>query len=520
MPRIQPRLSTSPRDPGSVRGMETPDSPATTSNELIAKHEARIAALEVELAALRAHLGLGTDATFAKCKGLAPVFRSLEIRDGDHAPRIALRASARDAAVLIETAKQGEQVRLAVNTDQGGLLHLRSEDRAHIVSLGGKSGRGHAIVYGKDGAKAAGLLGVDEGTGARVIVWGDDKTAVAGIEAGPEGGMVKVFDTDGKFVGGLMTSDTGSMVVLTPPDKETPGVVLTYTRPVEGATEGGTLMLFDAKGTVMASIGTTPLGGTAEIFDVAGHSVATMGASNGGGGSVSVRAEEGKAEASIFAALTGGMMRICDPRGQTVVMAGVDSTKAMHGLTVISRNATPGIVLGLGPEGEPIVMLSSTEGPRGVMLTGGKEGGRIILTSGMTKPQIVLDASSAEGGMIGILAPGSMEERVVLRGRNDGGSVATFGPEKMAQFAVCPKDKGGMILQLCNDYGMGRVFLAVEPNEAGALIIQHGEEQSLVFVATPDGGKVGSFDTEGEIRATWPAEGDLDDASWWQKADE
>lgn len=500
--------------------MEAPDSPATNSNELIAKHEARIASLEAELAALRTHLGLSGGATFAKCKGLAPVFRSLDIRDGEHAPRVALRAGERDAAVLIETAKQGEQVRLAANVDQGGLLHLRSEDRSHIVSLGGKSGRGHAVVYGKGGEKAAGLLGVDEGTGARVIVWGDDKTGVVGLESGPDGGMVRVFDTDNKFVAGLMTSDTGPILVLTPPDKETPGVVLTYTRSVAGSAEGGTLMLFDAKGTVMATIGTTPLGGAAEIFDVAGHSVATIGASTGGGGAVSARAAEGKATASIFGTPTGGMLHIGDPHGQTVLMAGVDEAKAMHGLTVISRNGLPGIVLGLGPDGDPNVMVNSTEGPHGVMLTGGKEGGRIMLTSGTTQPRIVLDASSKEGGMIGILAPDSMEERVVLRGGSDGGSVATFGPEKMVQFTVCPKDKGGMVLQLCNDYGMGRVFLAVDPNEAGGLVIQRGEEPSLVFLATPEGGKIGAFDAEGDMRATWPAEEDVDNASWWQKTEE
>ena len=113
-----------------------------------------------------------------------------------------------------------------------------------------------------------------------------------------------------------------------------------------------------------------------------------------------------------------------------------------------------------------------------------------------------------------------MEERVILRGGKAGGSVATFGPEKMAQFAVCPSDKGGMILQLCNDYGMGRVFLAVDADEAGGLIIQRGEEQGLAFVASPDGGKIGAFDAEGGIRATWPTEGDVDNASWWQKTDE
>lgn len=500
--------------------MDTPSSPATNSDELIAKHEARIAALEAELAALRAHLGLGGGATFAKCKGLAPVFRSLDISDGEHAPRIALRAGKQDATVLIELAAQGEQVRLAVNKDQGGLLHLRSEDRAHIVSLGGKSGRGHAIVYGKDGAKAAGLLGVDEGKGARVIAWSDDNTGAVGLEVGPDGGMVRVFDTDGKFVGGLMSSDTGPMVVLTPPDKETPGVVLTYTRSVHGSAEGGGLMLFDAKGTVTASVGTTPLGGAVEIFDVAGHSVATMGAAPGGSGSVRVAAAEGNAVAVISAAPTGGTLHLTDPRGQTVLVAGVDDTKAMHGLTVVSRKQAPGIVLGLGPEGEPNIVVSSAEGPYGVMLTGGKEGGRIMLTSTANRPQVALSASPEDGGMIGIFAPDSIEERLVLRGRNAGGSIATFGPEKMPQFTVAPADKGGMILQFCNDYGLGRVFLAVDPDEAGALMIQRGEEHSLVFIATPDGGKVGSFNPEGEMRATWPEEGDVDNASWWQKTDE
>ena len=89
-----------------------------------------------------------------------------------------------------------------------------------------------------------------------------------------------------------------------------------------------------------------------------------------------------------------------------------------------------------------------------------------------------------------------------------------------AQFSVAPADKGGLILQLCNDYGLGRVFLAVDPDEAGAVMIQRGEEHSLVFMATPDGGKIGSFNPEGEMRATWPAEEDVDNASWWQKADE
>jgi hypothetical protein len=489
--------------------------------------------LQQELAAVKRLLGLGSQSVVDQKRLGSLQVQGISIypHGGDHPDHADLQLSVADEGGMIKFRNGPKYPLMTLFCDEvGGHVEIHGREGGDMVKLRVKDGSGQVAVMASGHNGIAGMK--VQANGGVVVVQGREAEVLGLMHCTPAGGEVYAFGKGNKSRVALWHDDFGGVMTVDGKQSEMKAHVRTMidggvfvasnaqgksTFIASGGDPMGRIVLMNAQENCPLRIGGDDDGAWLHVSDHDGEGGVRLSLVNRCG-RVEVFGTE-HVQADLRIDKDGGSLSLSNTAGESLVTAGACPYGGHVLVQGMDRNQ--GGLFGVGEHGAT-VELSGRDHLAHVNLHTTEHGGmiRVMGNDGMCRAAMNV---TGEGGQFVVFNDDS-KIQATMHTRPDGGVVTAYGFNGQPRASLAAAEEGGRVVVFDNknrskagmvatkDGGQigltegdaNRILIAFDPERNFIGIFNNDEDPCVLLVASPNGGLIEVFGTDGGVKASLP----------------